>query len=64
MLIAGITAMVADPVIAGLEASVAVIVWLPAVFMIALKVPVPFVNVLNGGRLAAWSSLVKLTVPL
>ena len=44
--------------------SVAVIVWLPAVFNVAPKLPVPFVSVLLAGRVAAPSVLVKWTVPV
>ena len=41
---------------AGITVSVAVIVWLPAVFSVALNVPVPLVSVLVAGR-RAWPSL-------
>src|SRR3954463_5126245 len=51
------------PVIAALAVSVAVIVWLPAVFNVALKVPAPLVRVLLAGSVAAPSVLVKWTVP-
>ena len=43
--------------------SVAVIVWLPAVFSVTLNVPVPLVSVALAGRTAAASLLVKWTVP-
>ena len=51
------------PVIELVAVSVAVIVWLPAVFSVALKVPVPLVSVLLAGRTAWPSLLVKWTVP-
>ena len=51
------------PVIELVAVSVAVIVWLPAVFSVTLKVPVPLVNVALAGRIAALSLLVKWTVP-
>ena len=51
------------PVIEALPLSVAVIVWLPAVFKVALNVPAPFVTVLLFGNVAAPSLLVKWTVP-
>jgi hypothetical protein len=37
--------------------------WEPAVFMVALKLPVPFVNVEFAGRDAWLSLLVNETVP-
>ncbi len=43
--------------------SAAVSVWLPAVFSVALNVPVPPVNVALAGSTAAGSLLVKWTVP-
>ena len=52
------------PVIDPFTASVAVIVWLPAVFSVALKVPVSLVRVVLAGRIAWASLLVKWTVPL
>ena len=51
------------PVIDPLTVSVAVIVWLPAVFSVAVKVPVPLVKVALAGRTPAASLLVKWTVP-
>ena len=51
------------PVIGRLTVSVAVIVWLPAVFSVTLNVPVPLVSVALAGRTAAASLLVKWTVP-
>jgi hypothetical protein len=51
------------PVIEALRVSVAVIVWFPSVWRLALKVPNPLVNVLSGGR-EAWLVLVKWTVPV
>src|SRR5262249_49120672 len=54
------TAIVAEvPVIDDVTVSVAVIVWLPAVFSVALKVPRPLVRVAFAGRTAAASLLVK-----
>ena len=51
------------PVIEALTVSVAVMVWLPTVFNVAEKVPVPLVSVELAGS-AAWASvLVKCTVP-
>src|SRR2546430_10715946 len=47
-----------------LTVSLAVIVWLPLVFRVALKVPVPLVKVLLAGGTAAPSPLVKGTVPI
>ena len=59
------TAMLREtPVTEELAVSVAVIVWAPAVSRVALKVPVPLVNVVSAGRLASWSLLVKCTVPV
>ena len=43
--------------------SVAVTVWLPAVFRVALKVPTPLVRVELAGSVAWASLLVKWTVP-
>ena len=43
--------------------SLAVIVWLPAVFSVAGKLPVPLVSVEFAGRTAWLSVLVKCTVP-
>ena len=61
---AALTAMVLlVPVIELVTVSVAVIVWLPAVFRVALKVPAPLVRVLLAGRVAWPSLLVKWTVP-
>jgi len=51
------------PVIEGVTVSVAVMVWLPAVFSVAEKVPVPLVNVAFAGKVACASLLVKCTVP-
>src|SRR5205085_111567 len=51
------------PVMLGVTVSVAVIVWLPAVFNVALNVPVPFVSVESAGSVAAPSVPVKWTVP-
>ena len=51
------------PVIETVIVSVAVIVWLPTVFSVAEKVPVPFVSVELAGSTAWPSVLVKCTVP-
>ena len=51
------------PVMEVVTVSVAVRVWLPAVFKVALKVPAPLVSVLLPGRLAWPSVLVNYTVP-
>ena len=50
-------------VIALFPLSVAVIVWLPEVVSVALKVPVPLVNVLFAGKTAPESVLVNFTTP-
>ena len=52
------------PVSEPLTVSVAVIVWLPAVFKLTLKEPVPLVKVELAGSAAAASLLVKWTVPV
>ena len=44
------------PLIAALLVSVAVMVWLPMVFKVALKEPTPLVSVLLAGRTAAPST--------
>ena len=51
------------PVIESLAMSVAKMVWLPLVFSVAEKVPVPFVNAEFAGRTACASLLVNCTVP-
>jgi len=51
------------PVIEGVTVSVAVMVWLPAVFSVAENVPIPPVNCAFAGRVACASLLVKCTVP-
>ena len=51
------------PVIEAVTVSVAVIVWLPTVFNVAEKVPVPLVSVEFAGSTAWASVLVKCTVP-
>jgi hypothetical protein len=51
------------PVIEDAAVSVAVIVWLPAVFKAAENVPVPLVSVAFEGSAADPSVLVKCTVP-
>jgi hypothetical protein len=59
------TAIVPEvPVIELLTVSVAVMVWLPAVFNVALKVLVPFVRVELAGSEACPSVLVNFTVPV
>ena len=52
------------PVIELAAASVAVIVWLPAVFSVTLNVPTPLVSVALAGKTAAGSLLVNWTVPV
>ena len=52
------------PVIEELSVSVAVMVWVPAVFSVAAKVPVPLVRVEFAGSTACPSLLVKWTVPV
>lgn len=52
------------PVMELVTVSVAVMVWLPAVFSVELNVPTPLVKVLLAGNMAAPSVLVKCTVPL
>jgi hypothetical protein len=52
------------PTIELFTVSVAVSVWLPPVWSVALKVPVPFVSVEFAGSVARGSLLVKWTVPL
>ncbi len=51
------------PVIEAFAVSVAPRVWLPAVFSVAEKLPVPFVRVELAGRTACPSLPVKCTVP-
>ena len=50
---AALTAMVLVPVIVVVAVSVAVTVCVPAVLSVTLKEPVPLVNVLLAGKLAA-----------
>ncbi len=57
------TVIVALPVML-LTVSVAIIVWAPAVFRVALNVPVPALRGASGGSLASGSELVKCTVPV
>jgi len=52
------------PVIVLVRVSVAVMVWLPAVFNVAENVPLPFVSVVFGGKVALASVEVKCTVPV
>ncbi len=62
---AGLTVTV--PVVAvsdEVTVSVAVMVWLPAVFSVAWKLPTPLVRVELAGSAAAASVLVKCTVPV
>jgi hypothetical protein len=47
------------PVIAGVTLSVAVTLWLPAVFSVTGKLPVPFTRVVFAGSVACPSVLVK-----
>ena len=62
---AAFTAMVLlVPVIDEVVVSVAVSVWLPAVFKVAVKVPTPLVSVEFAGSTAWPSLLVKWTVPV
>src|SRR5262245_19289259 len=61
---AGLTVTVALPVMELVAVSVAVTHWLPAVFSVALKLPVPLVRVVWPGSTAWPSPLVKWTVPL
>jgi hypothetical protein len=51
------------PVIETVTVSVAVIVWLPTVFSVAEKVPVPLASVELAGSTAWPSVLVKCAVP-
>ena len=51
------------PVIVVVTVSVAVMVWLPAVFKVAGNVPLPFVNVVFAGNTASGSVLVKCAIP-
>jgi hypothetical protein len=52
------------PVIEAVAVSVAVTVWVPAVFNVPEKVPVPFVKLEFAGSTAWPSVLVKLTIPV
>ena len=53
------------PVIDAAFVSVAVMVWLPAVFIVAEKMLLPFTSVELGGDRTAWISLlVTCTVPV
>jgi hypothetical protein len=52
------------PVIVPVTVSVAVTVWLPFVFNVIWKLPVPFVSVEFAGNTAEPSLLVKCTVPV
>ena len=62
---AGLTVIVPDvPVIEEVTVSVAVIVWVPAVFSVTENVPAPLVSVELAGNVATPSLLVKCTVPL
>jgi hypothetical protein len=51
------------PVIDAVAVSLAVTVWLPAVFNVTENVPVPFVSFESAGNAAWLSVLVKCTVP-
>jgi hypothetical protein len=63
--VAGPLALIAEevPVREVVAVSVALIVWLPDVFRVAEKVPVPFVSVELAGSIALASELEKWTVP-
>jgi hypothetical protein len=63
--VAGPLALIAKevPVREMLTVSVALIVWLPEVFSVAEKVPVPFVSFESAGSTALASELEKWTVP-
>ena len=52
------------PVIPEVTVSVAVTVWLPVVFKVTAKFPVPLVRVVFAGSVAVPSVLVKCTVPV
>ena len=47
------------PVMEVVTVSVALMVWLPTVFSVAEKLPVPFVSIESGGKTAWLSVLVK-----
>ena len=53
-------------IVMGLDdsASVAVIVWLPAVFKVMGNVPIPALNVASPGRVALASLLLRWTLPV
>ena len=51
------------PVMLDVTVSVAVIVWLPAAFSVALDVPAPLISVVFAGNPAAVSVDEKWTVP-
>ena len=57
------TFVVAEPVVAPLTVSVAVIDCIPPVLSVAENVPVPFESVEFAGSIAAPSELVKWTAP-
>jgi len=63
---AALTSIEAEvPVIDAATVSVAVIVWPPAVFIVAENVPIPFTSVELGGVRTAWKSvLVTPAVPV
>src|SRR5437588_11562360 len=52
------------PVSVGVWLFVAVMLWAPAVFKVALKWPTPLVRVTLAGRMALGSLLVMMTGPL
>ena len=61
---AGLTVTVPEmPLIVAVTVSVAVMVWLPALFRVAGKVPVPLVRAALAGSTAAVSEPVKWSVP-
>jgi hypothetical protein len=51
------------PVTAALTVSVAVMVWLPDVFKVALNIPAPLASVLFAGKTAEAAVVVKWIVP-
>jgi len=58
-----VTVTVPDvPVIKEVAVSVAVTVWLPAVFKVTLKLPAPLVSIASAGKVAAASLEVSATV--
>ena len=62
--IAGVMIAPLVPVVELLFVSVPVIVWLPAVFNVALNVRLPLFKVLSAGKIAFGSVLLKWSIPL